>query len=132
MAQRPPSLKTRTAGPDPEKLFRFRLDGVEYTVDRSDISPRMERELFQQSGVTPQAAFTALTQGATFGIAALVYLARRQAGERVAYQQIEDALWKASQDAAESGEPIDLEVLEVTAEAAADAGPPQPGVSSGG
>lgn len=85
----------RLAKNKPRNVLRFRCDGVEYALDRDDLTPRLERELFTQAGVTPQQAFQAFAGGATFGVAAVLWLARRQAGEAVAYQVVEDGLWAA-------------------------------------
>lgn len=88
--------------------LRFRVDGVVYVVDRAELTPKIERELFQQSGLTMAKAIEALTGGAAFGLAALVFLARRQAGEAVVYQKIEDDLWAAQQAA---GGEFDVDLL---------------------
>lgn len=85
----PPKLK------QPATVLRLRCDGVHYTLDFSDISPRIERDLYVQAQITPKQALDSLQHGATFGIAAVVYLARRQAGEPVTYQTVEDGLWTA-------------------------------------
>lgn len=134
MAQRPPSLTDRrkAAQANSADVVRFRLEGVDYALDRSELSPALERELYQQAGLTPQACLQALSQGATFGLAALVFLARRQGGERVTYLQIESALWEASKAAEAAGEALDLAWIEGDSADGADAGPPLPGASSAG
>lgn len=91
-----------------DTAMRFRVDGVVYTLDRGEVTPKIERELFQQSKMTMAQAFEALVGGATFGVAALVFLARRQAGDGVAYQQIEDDLWQAMKAA---GDEFDIDLL---------------------
>ncbi len=89
--------------------LRFRVDGVVYVVDRAELTPKIERELFQQSdGLTLARAIEALKGGAGFGLAALVFLARRQADEAVVYQKIEDDLWAAQQAA---GGEFDVDLL---------------------
>lgn len=97
--------------------LRFRVDGVVYSVDRAELTPKIERELFQQSGLTMAKAIEALTGGAAFGLAALVFLARRQAGEAVAYQRIEDDLWEAQKAA---GGEFDIDLLVEDDEEAGD------------
>jgi hypothetical protein len=99
---------TRSKKQNEKDALRFRVDGVEYTVDRSDITPRIERELFTQAGITLSDAGMALTRGALFGVAAMMFVARRQQGEQVAYQPIEDGLWRAKQEA---GDEFDLTLL---------------------
>jgi hypothetical protein len=100
----PPKLSKKQNG----QALRFRVDGVVYEVDRAELTPRIERELFSQSGLTVSKAFEALVGGATFGVAALVFLARRQAGDGVAYQQIEDDLWQAMKAA---GDEFDIDLI---------------------
>lgn len=102
----PPPSRKKLAG---KNIVRFRVEGVEYTVDRDEITPRLERELFVQTDLTPSQAMRALTSGAVFGIAALMFIARRQAGEQVVYQNIEDRLWAAMKDA--GPDEFDLTVL---------------------
>lgn len=101
----PPPSRKKPAG---KNIVRFRVEGVEYTVDRDEVTPRLERELFAQTDLTPNQAMRALTSGAVFGVAALMFIARRQAGEQVVYQNIEDRLWAAMKDA---GDEFDLTVL---------------------
>lgn len=100
--------------------LRFRVDGVVYAFDRAEIGPRIERELFQQSGLTVAKAMEALVGGASFGVAALVFLARRQAGEVVQYQAIEDDLWRAMR---ESGDEFDLDLI--VGDDGGEVGPPE-------
>lgn len=101
----PPPSRKKPAG---KNIVRFRVEAVEYTVDRDEITPRIERELFTQAGVTPTQAMQAVTSGAVFGVAALMFIARRQAGEQVVYQNIEDRLWAAMKD---SPDDFDLTIL---------------------
>lgn len=101
----PPKLQKRG---DAKRTFR--VDGVVYVLDAADLTPRIERELYTQAGVTPAQAFEALMHGARFGIAAVMFLARRQAGDTVAYQAIEDGLWQAIQRAGEDD--FDLAIIE--------------------
>jgi len=100
----PPKLSKQTKS----NAMRFRVDGVTYVVDRDELTPRIELELFNQTGLTVQKAVEAVVGGALFGLAALVFLARRQAGEAVAYQPIADDLWKAMKAA---GDEFDIDLI---------------------
>jgi len=100
----PPKLSKQTKS----NAMRFRVDGVTYVVDRDELTPRIERELFTQTSLTVQKAVEAVVGGASFGLAALIFLARRQAGEAVAYQTIEDDLWKAMKAA---GDEFDIDLI---------------------
>lgn len=115
----PPSIKKSKQDNQP-KPVRFRLDGKEYTVDPAGFGPRIERELFIQAGMTVKQLGDAMAGAASFAVPALVFLARRQAGEMVQYQPIEDALWAAQQAGDVEIEFLDGEV---------DAGPPAQGGS---
>ncbi len=101
----PPTLKK----PETASVLRFRCDGVNYICDLQDVPLSVERELYVAAQITPQQAVSALVGGARFGIAAMIYLARRQAGEVVAYQTVEDGLWQAMRRT--SIEDFDLAIL---------------------
>lgn len=76
----------------------FRLDGVDYRLDFGSIENRHELELFQQSGLTLGQLSQALGSGAPppFAVAAVMFLARRQAGDRVArYDALLDSIDRA-------------------------------------
>ena len=111
----PPKLPKKTA------TMRFRVDGVTYAVDRDEITPNVERELFTQSGLTVSKAVEAVVGGALFGLAALIFLARRQAGEAVAYQSIEADLWAAMKAA---GDEFDVDLIVGDDNEEGDANPP--------
>lgn len=70
------------------------VDGEAYLFDDSEITSAMERELYLQSGLTVAGVGQGLSggQGATFMIAALVFLARRAAGDTVKYLDVEAAI----------------------------------------
>lgn len=103
----PPTVKRRQPA-DAGEVLRFRVDGAEYRLERGELSDRIERELFVQAGITTQQAFSAVAAGAAFGVAALVFLAKRTAGQPAQYAQIEQALEEARRAA---GDEFDLEVL---------------------
>ena len=90
------------------EVLRFRVDGVVYTFNPEDITPAVERQMLIESGVTPQQALRALDGGAFFAVAALVWLARKQRGDKVAYLAVESQLEQARKEA---GEDFDLEIL---------------------
>lgn len=79
----PPTLPKKQDG------LSFRLDGVTYSVSTRHGVMAIERELFTQTGFTLARLFEAIEQGATFAVPALVFLARRQAGEKISYAAIE-------------------------------------------
>jgi len=113
----PPKLSKQTKS----NAMRFRVDGVTYVVDRDELTPRIERELFTQTSLTVQKAVEAVVGGASFGLAALIFLARRQAGEAVAYQTIEDDLWKAMKAA---GDEFDIDLIVEGEGGEGEVGPP--------
>lgn len=94
----------------------FRLDGVTYSVSVRHGVMAIERELFQQTGFTLSQLFEAISAGATFAVPALVFLARRQAGEAVKYAAIEADIERRAADG-------DLE-LELLTDEEATADPP--------
>ena len=81
----PPTMPTKNQ----QDGLSFRLDGVTYSVSTRHGVMAIERELFTQTGFTLQRLFEAIEGGATFAVPALVFLARRQAGETVKYAAIE-------------------------------------------
>ncbi len=84
---------------------RFRFEGVNYEVDLTSITGKMERELWKSIGMSPMQAIDALGAGASFGLAVLLWVARVQRGDRVTYEQVEGYL-----DGLDKGE-VDLEFL---------------------
>lgn len=91
-----------------DNQVKFRVDGVHYTLDQDEITPRLERELWLAIGITPQSALSSMSQGAFFGVCAMTWLARRQRGDKITYQAIEDDLHKARKLA---GDDFDLELI---------------------
>lgn len=133
MAQRPPSLTDRrkAAQTNSTGAMRWRFQGVEYALDMQHLEMALERELFQQANITAAQARQALIGGAPFGLAALTYLARRQAGERITYAMLEADMDRQLQAMAAAGELPDLEWLGDDDDGQGDdAGPPSPGASS--
>lgn len=106
----PPTLPKKQDG------LSFRLDGATYCVSTRHGVMAIERELFTQTGFTLAKLFEAIEQGATFAVPALVFLARRQAGETVRYAVIEADIERRAADG-------DLELELLTGED--EAGPPE-------
>lgn len=97
----PPRLHTQKTAP----TIKFRVNGVDYACHLSNdrIGPALERELFIQAKVTPQQAFEAFASGAYFGLAAAMFIARRQAGEKVVYAQIEAEVQRCLEEVGDEG-----------------------------
>lgn len=104
------------------KVMRWRVNGVGYVLDRGQMTGKLERELWRQAELTLSAAVEALQQGAMFGVAAMMWLARRQAGHDVRYEQVEEELYRWAAD-------DDLAVEFVQEGDGDDAGPPADGGS---
>ena len=63
----PPKLSKQTKS----NAMRFRVDGVTYVVDRDELTPRIERELFTQTSLPVQKAVEAVV-GVDLAAAAVV------------------------------------------------------------
>lgn len=74
--------------------FDLTVDGVVYRLDLGELTNDVELELFQATRLTVATIFEALDGGtvAPFMVAALVFLARRQAGDRIGYPQVSAAI----------------------------------------
>lgn len=85
--------------------------GVPYVLRFDDLNHKVETELYKASGLTVPEILVAGQRGATapFMIAALVFVARRLAGDNVTYDEVADAI---SYDTLSS----DFAVREVTVE----------------
>lgn len=82
--------------PQTTPSLRFRLAGVDYIYEHGRNTGEIELGLWKGAGITPAEAIEALTKGSTFGLAAIVWLARRQAGENIPYSTVSkhvDALY---------------------------------------
>lgn len=97
--------------------INFRYEGIIYRFSASEMTGALERELWQATKLTVQDIAEALGGGARFAVAALVWLSRRQRGEKVAYVAVEHDL-----DAAIAAGDVDLEILDGASEE--EAGPP--------
>lgn len=113
-----PNRETRRAGKlgDVPRL-RITVDAVPYLFDMRELSSEHELDLFNASGLTIARIGPSLEAGAVapFMVAALVYLARRQAGEKVPYAAVSEAIGYGSE--------IEVEVLDEDAEDAAPEAP---------
>lgn len=111
----PPPKMTKPQG----DVIRFRFEGVEYVFDRADVTGELERTLWKQTGLSVGQVGQAAADGALFGVAALMWMARRQAGHNVPYVTVETEVY----DAVRSGE-VDLELIADDEQGGDDAGPP--------
>lgn len=80
--------------PEPT-VVTIKVDDAEFTMTAEDLTGEQDRLLFQQSGLTVAQVIDAATSGAVgiFTVAAMVFLARLQAGEKnVDYKAIESGI----------------------------------------
>lgn len=110
----PPRLAKQTAS----KAITFRLEGVTYRFAMGALKGAHERALWVGAAITVNDALQALQRGAMFGVAAVMFLARLQAGETVEYATVENDLDRAW---SESGGDLAAELI-----AEEDAGDPFP------
>ena len=75
-------------------VIEFNADGIDYRCDLTAITNRDELDLFDQSGLPLQTLTKAMTGSPPpFALAAVMFLARRQAGDRVAtYDALLDSI----------------------------------------
>lgn len=116
----PPSLKKQQEG----KALRFNVNGVDYAFRESEFTGKLERELYAQAGLTWIKAVQAAQDGALFGVAALIWLARRQAGQTVNYEAVESELYADAM----AGD-LTLTFEDADADGGGDDGPPVGGAS---
>jgi hypothetical protein len=76
----------------------LKVDGVKYPFHLSDVTAAIELELYQQSGGLKLTQVIADVQEAPAGfhIAALVFLARRGAGDQVTFDEVASTMGLAS------------------------------------
>lgn len=74
--------------------MRITVAGVTYTLTIGELTHAIELELYKASGLTVPEIVSSSERGsgAPFMIAALVFLARRQAGDRVTYDEVAEAI----------------------------------------
>ena len=77
-----------------ERPMRITVAGVAYTLTIGELTHEIELELYKASGLTVPEIVNASERGsgAPFMIAALVFLARRQAGDRITYDEVAQAI----------------------------------------
>lgn len=87
----PEAPKSPTAG---DIAMTLTVDGVAYHLNPRELDHTTERALFAESGLTLPQLMTAMSggSGAPFMLAALVFLARRQRGDRVTYDEVASAI----------------------------------------
>lgn len=107
-----------------DQILRFRFQGVKYEVDPYEITGEIERELWKATKCSPSELNQALATGAAFGLAGLMWLSRRLAGERIPYKVLEDSFYAQVKEA---GGDLDFEVLPDPEDGADDADPPVEG-----
>lgn len=88
----PPRPKTNADTDTDEGVMRFRLDGVEYTLDMLGISAEMSRFYRRLTGTSVVADMNGLQDGDPSAIVALVWAARWQAGEKIPVSVVDDQL----------------------------------------
>lgn len=93
---------------DGRVAVKISVDGESYLFDTSVITHRHELALWNQARLTYAEVFTALNneKPAMFMLAALVFLAQISAGEKVAYDDVAEAITYSSE--------IDIEILDDT------------------
>lgn len=109
----PPTSKARQrAAGQSEPDITIRVDGVTYAIRSDDLTARDARDLRKQTGMSFRAVMEAATEDPDIDImAALVFLARRQDGDRkVTFDEIAEAITYSSE--MEVGEDEDGEKLE--------------------
>lgn len=74
--------------------MRITVAGVTYLLTIGDLTAEIEIELYKASGLTVPEIVNASERGAgaPFMFAALVFLARRQAGDRITYDEVAAAI----------------------------------------
>ena len=95
---------------DGEKAIRWRAGDEVLRFSPGEVTPQLERELWQAAKVTPMDAMQALAGGAVFGLAAITWLARRQAGVRQQYATVEAEVAKAAREPGFEVEMLDDDV----------------------
>ena len=113
MAQRPPNLTDRrkAAQTNSTGAMRWRFQGVECALDMQHLGWRWSASCSSRP-TSPRRRPAGAHRRRPFSLAALTYLARRQAGERITYAMLEaDALDRQLQAMAAAGERHDLEWL---------------------
>jgi hypothetical protein len=74
------------------------VDGNRYPFSMSDISARMELELYRQSGLVLTKVIQEVSESpAGFHIAALVFLARISRGDEITFDEVADSMGLASE-----------------------------------
>lgn len=112
----PPRSERRRQKKDGDQaVMIIKVDGESYRFDSSEVTSAMDRELFLQSKLTLALVVTAMADGTVspFMVAALIFLARRSAGETVTYDEIEQAIGFATE--------IDVEIPDDEDDAAPEA-----------
>lgn len=75
-------------------VVSLNVNGETYTLDMNDLTSQLDRELYLGSKLTIGAIAKAMQDEivSPFMVAAIVFLARRVAGEEVSYREVEDSI----------------------------------------
>lgn len=104
----PPKLTKQSEGP--ATLAVITIEGVAYKLPAEKwIDFEIREELFVQAGYSMQRAVTMLTQAEIAGLAPLVFVARRCAGERVQYTEVRRYLQDVIRAADGEEFPVDID-----------------------
>jgi hypothetical protein len=95
----PRSARRAQKKDDTATVVTITVDGEPYLFDSSEITYKVELELFHASRLTMDGVFKALAQDdfAPFLVAALVFLARRSAGDKVTFDQVASSIEYSSE-----------------------------------
>lgn len=104
----PPRLSKKNEPAD-HTLAVITVEGVDYRLPAEKwIDFEIREDLFVQAGYSLQRAISLLTQGEIAGLAPLVYIARRCAGERVAYSEVRRYMQDVIREADGDDLPVDI------------------------
>ena len=104
----PPKLSKKNE-PAGHTLAVITVEGVDYRLPAEKwIDFEIREELFVHAGYPLQRAIGLLTQGEIAGLAPLIFVARRCAGERVQYAEVRRYLQQVIRDAEGDEFPVDI------------------------
>lgn len=98
----------RPGGDKADTSITVSIDGVEYVCRPSDVTAKMAGQLRKESGMSVRAVMVAAADDPDLDvIAALVWLARRQTGEKVTWDEVADAITYDSEIGSAEGDAPD-------------------------
>lgn len=86
----PRGAQKQAAAEKEQTIIRFKVDGQLFVLNVKRVTPALDRELFNQSGLTLSKCGD--NPESLFSIAAFMFLASRQRGQKVHYLQLEKTL----------------------------------------